>query len=240
MVWDYSKITTKELLQELAKRSGFYIDTHSFIPLPPPPTITEQKTLKDYINWDLFSKVITESETKPFGLVFSEQEKRALSFLIAVYILNEYDNLKLLAYALATVRIECGPKMMPVREGFAATDEQARKYVKEQNRPYSIEANGHVYYGRGYVQLTWENNYQAAGIADNPDKALDPEWAANLLFEGLLDGRWNATGNGLMFYLDRGYIVEARKTVNILDQAEYVANLYLDFYQALTMSWKEK
>ena len=129
--------------------------------------------------------------------------------------------------------------MMPVREGFAATDEQARRHVLKHNREYAQEIDGQVYYGRGYVQLTWWHNYKAENIHRKPDKALEPEFAAKLLFKGLLDGRWNDKGKGLMYYLDKGDSVEARRTVNVLNKADWISDLYNDFYNALLLSYDD-
>ena len=66
--------------------------------------------------------------------------------------------------------------------------------------PYHLPdpVTGQVYYGRGYVQLTWAENYkkmgQAIGMGDrlyrNPDLVLDPEIAAKILFVGMIKGKF--------------------------------------------------
>lgn len=156
-----------------------------------------------------------------------------------------------LAYALATAYHETGRRMVPVREGFASTDAGARaavnklaakrgassavaKYAKPQ------PPHGHVYYGRGHVQLTWLDNYRGSSkdagvdLVANPDKMLDPVISARVLIKGLLDGRWNGQGKGLRFYLDRGDTVGARRTVNILDKAANIAGYHKQFLAAVT------
>lgn len=146
---------------------------------------------------------------------------------------------KTLAYGLATARREVGAGMIPVREGFKKTDAEARAYVlKHYAAKYGKPAGpwGHVYYGRGYVQLTWLDNYQREGIAADPDKALEPEFAAELMFKGLLDGRWNGLGKGLVFYLPTGGLDDlknARRTVNITDHWEEIAGFYRQFMAAI-------
>lgn len=140
--------------------------------------------------------------------------------------------IKTLAYVLANARREVGSGMVPVREGFKKTDLEARAYVKRQGYKYAKEINGHVYYGRGYVQLTWHENYVKEGIADNPDFALDPKWAAELMIQGIMDGRWNGQRKGLSYYLPNGGpddLKNARRTVNITDHWDEIADYYRRF-----------
>lgn len=167
-----------------------------------------------------------------------------------------------LAYGLATAFHETGRRMAPVREGFAKTDAGARRAVANlaaKRGPKSAVARyakpagpyGHVYYGRGYVQLTWLDNYASssrdAGIdlVLNPDAMLDPVISARVLFAGLLDGRWNAQGKGLDYYegdddfLSDAEAAEARRTVNVKDKAALIAGYHRKFYDALTAAgWK--
>lgn len=145
---------------------------------------------------------------------------------------------KTLAYGLATARREVGINMVPVREGFKATDALARAYVKRQGYKYAKPEGpwGHVYYGRGIAQLTWFANYDKEGIASTPDKALEPKFAAELLFKGLLDGRWNKRGKGIAFYLPTNGpddLKNARRTVNITDHWDEIAAYYRQFLAAI-------
>lgn len=154
-----------------------------------------------------------------------------------------------LAYGLATAYHETGARMVPVREGFASTDNGARAAVNKlakQRGPKSAVARyalpagpwGHVYYGRGHVQLTWLENYERSSadagtdLARYPDKMLDPVVSARVLFKGLLDGRWGG-GKGLRMYLDRGDYVGARRTVNGTDKAVQIAGYAKAFITAL-------
>ena len=161
-----------------------------------------------------------------------------------------------LAYALATVYHETGRRMAPVREGFAKTDSGARAAVRKlalQRGPNSAPARygrpagpyGHVYYGRGHVQLTWLWNYERSSpdagvdLVANPDAMLDPVVSARVLILGLLDGRWNGHGKGLWHYLpDDPY--QARRTVNVLDKAGAIAGYYREFLAAIHKAgWEE-
>jgi hypothetical protein len=138
--------------------------------------------------------------------------------------------------------------MVPVREGLASTDEGARRAVNNlaaKRGPKSAVARyarpagryGHVYYGRGHVQLTWLDNYEKASavagvdLVQFPDKMLDAEISARVLWKGLLGGWWGP--QGLRFYLDKGDTIGARRTVNILDKAELIAGYHAKFLGAL-------
>ena len=41
---------------------------------------------------------------------------------------------------------------------------------------------------------------RARGVAADQEKVLNPVFAGELMFKGLLNGRWNGDGKGLAFY----------------------------------------
>lgn len=134
--------------------------------------------------------------------------------------------LKWLAYALATAFWETARTMQPIEE-----------YGKGAGRPYCKGG----WYGRGYVQLTWEDNYIKAGqklgcaLASNPDLALKPEIAARILYAGMEQGWF--TGKKLADYFPHGATeadpVGARKIINGTDKAKEIAAAYRGFCVAL-------
>lgn len=156
-------------------------------------------------------------------LSFSQQQ----SFYDIIQSFQKYgdnDDNKL-AYILATAWHES--RMEPVRECFAASDASARQCV--QGRPYDDEINGHVYYGRGLVQLTWLNNYQKMqddlghNLVNHPDLALNSKIAADILVYGMMNGSF--TGKSLGQYIHSGTIdfYNARRVVNGTDKAALIA-----------------
>lgn len=82
--------------------------------------------------------------------------------------------------AAATVAVETGD-FMPKRERRANAIRQTALY-KAQERYWPSG-----FYGRGYIQLTWEDNYRLYGqmigedLVSAPDRALEPGVAARLL-----------------------------------------------------------
>lgn len=147
-------------------------------------------------------------------------------------ILNEAEKegtpLRFLAYMLATAYHETAATMQPVAE-----------YGKGKGRPYGEPVDGKVYYGRGYVQLTWLANYQRAAkeLAINlvryPDDALEPDIAAVIMFRGMTEGWF--TGKKLSDYinLDRTDYFNARRIINGTDCAQKIAGYAKAFETAL-------
>lgn len=93
---------------------------------------------------------------------------------------------------LATVKRECGAKMLPVAEIGKGRGKDYGEVIKVKD-PASGQEKENVYYGRGLVQITWENNYKKVGreigLGDklfiDPDKALDFEVAYKVMSKGM-------------------------------------------------------
>lgn len=132
------------------------------------------------------------------------------------------------AYLLATAYHETARTMQPIAE-----------YGKGKGRPYGKPGvYGQAQYGRGYVQLTWDRNYQKAdgalglrgALLANFDLAMRPDIAAKILVRGCLEGWF--TGKKLSDYLPGDY-VGARRIVNGTDKAELIAGYARAFEAAL-------
>ena len=141
-------------------------------------------------------------------------------------------NTRWLAYALATTFHETGEQMVPIRE-----------YGEGRGRPYGDpQPNGKIYYGRGYVQLTWDDNYASFGsrmgipLYDNPDLALDPKYALAIMLDGMAGGHF--TGKRLGQYFGASPLhddpLNARRIINGIDQAQAIAGYHKVFVAALT------
>lgn len=139
------------------------------------------------------------------------------------------------AYMLATVRWECAGKWQPIEE-----------YGKGAGRPYGAPATvrdadgteySNVYYGRGYVQLTWKANYsrmsQALYLGSllvlHPEHALEPQTAYNIMSLGMRLGMFTGVGLGRFIHDDSCDYLNARKIINGLDQAEKIAEFAKGF-----------
>jgi putative chitinase len=107
------------------------------------------------------------------------------------------DNLRHLSYPLATTAHETGFTMAPIEE-----------YGKGQGMEYGKPdpETQQTYYGRGYVQLTWRDNYARAdtelNIGDedslewHAERALDHYVAAEIMFQGMEEGWFRGDDKG--------------------------------------------
>lgn len=141
-------------------------------------------------------------------------------------------NIRWLAYSMATTFHETGQTMQPVSEigKGAGHDYGFRDLITHQ-----------IYYGRGYVQLTWKANYQVQGQRLNidlehmPDLALVPKTAADIMFTGMAGGMFTGRRLGQYFganpRLDDPF--NARRIINGLDCASVIAVYHTHFLTAL-------
>jgi putative chitinase len=189
----------------------------------------------------------------PLGGRLTQQQVDGIDDLLDAWdsIYPDGGRIDFLAYIFASVFHETGGRMVPVREGFASTDAQARRILK--NRPYAkTEMNGVAYYGRGRVQNTWLTNYQKLEkrfdkpLVKNPDLLLDSKFDALVTIVGHVEGIWTkkklADYFGPIFDPDArvdelwSRAKEARHIVNGTDKAGLIADYFKGFYAALCAS----
>lgn len=123
-----------------------------------------------------------------------------------------------IAYVLATAFWETAHTMKPVREAYWLSEDWRKKNLRY-----------FPWYGRGYVQLTWERNYVHAGerlgldLTSEPDVVMQPEISARILVVGSLEGWF--TGRKLGDYLTdtKTDFVNARRIINGTDKAKAIA-----------------
>lgn len=146
------------------------------------------------------------------------------------------EDMRWLAYMLATAFHETRFTMKPVREAFWLSEDWRRR-----NLPY------YPYYGRGYVQLTHRTNYLKAGnfvgddLVSTPDLALRPDHAAIIMFIGMTEGWFRRDQNGVPHTLKRYFNntvddpIRARRIINGYEEgvAEDIAEYHKVFLRAL-------
>lgn len=153
------------------------------------------------------------------------------------------------AYALATAYHETASTMQPIKE-YGGPTYFTRMYDVSGARPQMAIANGNTcagdgqkYCGRGYVQLTWKNNYARAAkecgadLVAHPDLAMQTAIAAKIMREGMEKGWF--TGKSFPSYLsdkgDRASFTNARRIINGTDKASQIAEHALKFQSALEL-----
>lgn len=133
-----------------------------------------------------------------------------------------------LAYMMATIEWETAGTFEPVREAY---------WFSEDWRSVNLQPY-YPYYGRGYVQLTWNDNYSKyAGITGldlvgEPDQAMQPEVALTILVDGFKYGRF--TGYKLEDFVnsnetDYDSYCSSRQCINGQDQASRIAEIAKDW-----------
>lgn len=165
-------------------------------------------------------------------------------------LLDKMEGLRLswVAYALATTWHETAATMQPVKE-YGGAAYFRRMYDKDGNRPHvakvlgnTMPGDGVLFAGRGYVQLTGRTNYERAGkatgypLVGNPDLAMRPDIAAEILRAGMLEGWF--TGRKFSSALPDAVAThkqfsEARRIINGTDRAAKIADYALTFQAAL-------
>lgn len=153
------------------------------------------------------------------------------------------------AYNFATAKWETAHTMQPITE--------------LGSRAYLTSKRYYPYIGRGFVQMTWANNYKRSDreIANNNliskrtldmlpgkvvnqhkhmDQALNLEIASCNLMVGNWKGWW--TGKKLSTYLTNSKTdyINARRIVNGTDRAQKIATIAKGFEEAFRESWVKK
>lgn len=152
----------------------------------------------------------------------------------------EVTDVRWIAYMLATVKRECGAKMAPVREIGRGRGKRYDITIKVTD-PATKQEKENVYYGRGFVQITWDYNYKKIGkeigLGDqlylNPDKTLEFETAYKIMSTGMRQGLF--TGVRLAQYISGTTcdFVSARKIINGNDHAQEIAKNAVIFEEFL-------
>lgn len=153
------------------------------------------------------------------------------------FLLTKFENekritdVRKLAYVLATVYHETATTMRPIAE-----------YGRGKGRKYGrpVGTYNKSYYGRGYVQLTWDYNYKTfthklnVPLYANPDLAMRPEVAYDIMILGMRDGLY--TGKRLADYINDTQCdyVSARRIINGTDKARTIAKYATIFEAALS------
>jgi|26BtaG_2_1085354.scaffolds.fasta_scaffold03098_3 predicted chitinase len=190
-------------------------------------------------NWDMLKK--------HFGPFQQHQVDGFNSILQAI---NEYGgqaiNPLYVAYMLATTWHETGV----VRNGkMDRTMQPVREIGRGAGRPYGKKLNirrepyyglDHLYWGRGYVQLTWIDNYAKmrdllkVDFINNPDLALVPKHAANIMIEGMLRGIFTGLSLSRCFrYGSNAEFTYARRIINGTDRDSLIAGYAVNFLECL-------
>jgi len=180
----------------------------------------------------------------PFGGKLNQDQVDGNNYLLeyweGLWEANNQD-LRPLAYVLATAKWETAHTMMPIEE-----------YGKGSGKSYGAKdpETGQTYYGRGYVQLTWRDNYSRAtaklGLVEEDDlewfaaRALDPVIARQVIFEGMKEGWFTSKMLNQYFNASKDDPKNARQIVNGNDCDTQIADIHKQFLTALKGAYGAK
>ncbi|NTG48955.1 hypothetical protein G6M04_16380 [Agrobacterium rhizogenes] len=180
--------------------------------------------------------ILKRWEAKPF-------DDRWLAYMLATAY-HETDNTMCaisenLNYSAAGL-LATFPKYFTTTAAFAYAREPQpianRAYANRMGNGNEASGDGWRYRGRGLVQITGRDNYMKYGIADDPDKALDPAKAVEILFDGMINGRF--TGKKLADFFSASVTdwTGARKIINGTDRAVDIAGYAKKFAAAIEVA----
>jgi len=198
----------------------------------------DRKKFFDGVRQQPFPGKLNKGQVAGLSAILDEWERRSLT------------DLRWLAYMLGTTKWETDHEMQPIKEKGGATY-FTRMYDVTGSRPVLAKRNGNTapgdgpkYCGRGFVQLTWKNNYssmtkllKSAGIdvdlITNPELAMRLDVASFILFEGMIRGSF--TGKKLSNYFNASTTdwLNARRIINGVDKKAEIAAISKQFYADL-------
>jgi putative chitinase len=172
-------------------------------------------TFFDSVRANLFGGSLAQSQVDGINFILREWRRR-------------YDfggDHRHLSYMFATSHLETAYTHLPIKEYGSQSYLQGQEYWP--------------YIGRGFVMLTWEENYAKASditgedLVAYPDDAMQPDIAAVIMFSGMEEGWF--TGKALSDYFSDTVDdpVNARRIINGTDRAEEIAGFYFKFWDAI-------
>jgi len=190
----------------------------------------DRQKFYDYIRANLFEGKLKPSQFEGINAILTECELISL-------------DKRWIAYMLATAFHETAKTMQAIEEYGKGKKYDYGKKLKMSRKPYTTPDK--LYYGRGFVQLTWYENYDNMGkilkvdLLNYPELALDKRIATKIMIEGMTKGAssfGDFTGKSLENYFNDKTTdwVNARKIINGLDKAELIAGYAKKFYEALS------
>ena len=175
----------------------------------------------DNVRSKLFDGALTQQQVDGCGVILGLWEGQ--------YTGTPMTDIRWLAYILATVFHECATTMWPITEYGSQSYLQGKEY--------------YPYIGRGFVMITWEDNYRNASqqlsltgsrdLVEHPELALDSLISARILFRGMAEGWFTGKKLGQYFNDAKNDPVNARQIVNGNDDDDLIAGYHADFLAAL-------
>jgi predicted chitinase len=169
----------------------------------------------DSVRDDPFNGVLTQGQVNGMNFILQEWKRQ----------FGVGGDFRHLAYMLATTFHETAYTMMPITEYGSQSYLQGKSY--------------YPYIGRGFVQLTWDYNYERGGevvdedLLNYPDLALQPNIASAIMFDGMAVGWFTEHKLKDYFNEEINDAYNARRIINGTDRASDIKGYHEDFLVAI-------
>lgn len=143
-----------------------------------------------------------------------------------------------LAYMLATTHHETDRTFRGIEEYGKGKNRPYGKNIKMDRTRYHDTPN--LFYGRGFVQLTWYENYQKAGkklgldLINKPELVLEIKNATQVLFSGMMEGWFTGRKLSTYFNTTTEDWKNARRIINGTDKADLIAAYAKQYYASIS------
>ena len=180
----------------------------------------------DHVRDDPFDGHLTQSQVNGMEAILDGWEEK-----------RPDDDVRWLAYFLATCFHETAQAMQPVEE-----------YGKGEGQPYGEPdpETGECYYGRGFVQLTWKDNYARADSeigcdsVSQPEQQLEAKISGATGYKGMIEGWFRSPNTFAKFFNDdtedaygaREIINGDKHVVPDWSNGVSIGNLIVGYYEA--------
>lgn len=186
-------------------------------------------------------KKLIESITKMQGFNLSQEQADNIALIYYACIKHGIVRKRHIAYIFATVFHEAARREMigsrVIYRRVVCVEEMdkggTRRYarkVKYSGKPYTTPDK--IFYGRGFVQITWYEVYEKFGkvlkidLLNNPELALVPKISADIVVVGMRDGLFTGVKLEKYFNDTTTDSKNARRIINVLDKWDIIANYY--------------
>lgn len=170
-----------------------------------------------------------------FGESLTQDQVDGLDFLLTAFEDDSaWVDTREVSYALGTIKIEDANTYHPIAE--RGPKSYFHKYDGRKDLGNTEPGDGFRFRGRGYPQITGRKNYRKFGIENEPDDALDPQTAFEIMTVGMHSGSF--TGKKLSDFIhgDHCDYYNARTIINGHDNAAMVAGYARKFERILNDS----
>jgi putative chitinase len=174
-----------------------------------------------------------------FGGAITSKQVQGVTAILNLWEAKYKDNDdRWLAYMLATTHHETGRTMQPIEEWGKGKDKPYSRRIKMNKQPYSD--TNEIFYGRGFVQLTWYENYARAGkelgqdFLHNVAGVMTLSNATIIMFLGMTEGWFTTRKLSQYFNPTTEDWKNARRIINGVDKADLIKDYALKYYASVS------